>query len=72
MSYRLVWKCTSSIFGWGAGLTHLLDIAQTGNYAPNNAGPILYTDFLVPVAWLILYGLYIRQPVHRATIPQPV
>ena len=60
------------MFGWGAGLTHLLDLAQAGNDAPNTAGAILYADIFVPLARLILYGLFIRRPLHRPTMPQPV
>jgi hypothetical protein len=52
----------SSILGWGAGFIHLRDMAQIGNLAPNNAGPILYADLLMPLARIILYVLY-----HRGT-----
>jgi hypothetical protein len=43
-----------SIFAWGAGLTHVLDMAETGNLAPNNVGPILIWDFLLPVVITVL------------------
>lgn len=46
------------IFGWGAGITHVVEIVREGNFAPGNAGPILYADFLAPsllVALLILH-----------------
>jgi hypothetical protein len=46
-----------SVFIWGAGLTHVLDIAVTGNLASNNAGPILVWDFLLPVVMVSLYIL---------------
>jgi hypothetical protein len=46
-----------SVFAWGAGLTHVLDIVRTGNLAANNAGPILAWDFLLPVVTIILYTL---------------
>jgi hypothetical protein len=46
-----------SIFAWGAGLTHVLDIVRTGNLASNNAGPILAWDFLLPVVIVTLYLL---------------
>jgi len=36
----------------GAGVVHLVEIARTGNEAAGNAGPILYTDFLTPIAIL--------------------
>ncbi len=34
----------------GAGVGHLVQIGETGNLAAGNAGPILYTDFLTPLA----------------------
>jgi uncharacterized membrane protein YhaH (DUF805 family) len=46
-----------AVFAWGAGLTHVLDIARTGNLASNNAGPILAWDFLLPVVMIALYIL---------------
>ncbi|MGZ5918066.1 MAG: DUF6790 family protein, partial [Methyloceanibacter sp.] len=33
---------------------HIRDIAETGNLAPGNAGPILITDFLTPIVILVL------------------
>jgi hypothetical protein len=45
-----------SVFATGAGVTHVLDIMQTGNQASNNAGPILAWDFGLPIA---LIGLYV-------------
>lgn len=50
----------STIMGWGAGFTHLRDYLETGNSAANNIGPILYADFLVPLARIALYVLYRR------------
>ena len=38
----------------GAGVIHIVDIVGRGNLAPGNAGPILVTDFLTPVAILVL------------------
>jgi hypothetical protein len=46
-----------SVFAWGAGLTHVMGIARTGNLAPNNGGPILAWDFLLPVVMIALYVL---------------
>ncbi|MCJ8144958.1 hypothetical protein MKI84_18710 [Ancylobacter sp. A5.8] len=42
----------------GAGVGHVVQIAETGNDAAGNAGPILYTDFLTP---LVLVGLLVLQ-----------
>jgi hypothetical protein len=44
----------------GAGVGHLMDIAQGDNLAPGNAGPILFTDFLTPISILILLLLFPR------------
>lgn len=50
----------TSIFAWGAGFTHIGDMLQHGNFSPDNAGPILYWDFLKPVALVTLYWLHSR------------
>lgn len=50
--YRLALAVVALCFLGGAGVTHLVQIAQTGNVAAGNAGPILYTDFLSPIALL--------------------
>jgi hypothetical protein len=44
------------IFGWTAGAVHVGDLISTGNLAPNNAGPILAWDFLLPVALIWMYA----------------
>lgn len=44
----------------GAALTHVIQIAETGNRAAGNAGPILYTDVLTPLLLLILLALTYR------------
>jgi hypothetical protein len=41
----------------GAGIIHILDIIEKGNFAPGNAGPIMITDFLTPIAVLVLLVL---------------
>ena len=38
----------------GAGIGHIRDIASSGNLAPGNTGPILFTDVLTPIAILVL------------------
>jgi len=50
----------------GAGIGHIRDIVQAGNFAPGNAGPILFTDFLTPVAIFVLLCLG-RSPEPGAT-----
>lgn len=51
----------STILGWGAAYTHILDILNSGNFSSNNAGPILYADILMPVGRIILYSIYIKK-----------
>ena len=48
------------IFGWTAGVVHVVDLALNGNNSPNNAGPILAWDFLLPVILLCLYAFMRR------------
>ena len=54
----------------GAGIGHILDIVQTGNLAPGNAGLILFTDFLTPIVILVLLLLAARtaRPKSPASI----
>ena len=58
-------------FSWTAGVTHVLDIVERGNWAVNNAGPILYWDFLAPIVLLSLY-LMQRDPRRPARIERPL
>jgi hypothetical protein len=44
-----------TVFAWTAGVVHVVDMVQHANVAPNNAGPILIWDFVVPVVLLALY-----------------
>ena len=59
-----------SVFAWGAGVTHVLDIVRKGNLASNNAGPILAWDFLLPVVIITLYVLS-RSARDRVPITPP-
>jgi hypothetical protein len=58
-----------SVFAWGAGLTHVLDIVRTGNLASNNAGPILAWDFLLPVGIIALY--FVARPARNRVVISP-
>ena len=49
-----------ALFLLGAAGGHIYQIAMTGNFAPGNAGVILYTDVLVPVIGLVLLWLQQR------------
>ncbi|MGW8252113.1 MAG: DUF6790 family protein [Anaerolineales bacterium] len=65
--FWLPYIIAKSIFSIGAGITHVIDIIENTNYAPNNAGPVLYWDFIFPVILIGLYILYKRnqQPVFK-------
>ena len=54
----------AACFLGGAGVVHLLEIAEEGNFAPGNAGPILVTDFLTPIVVLALLLLVPRRDVE--------
>jgi hypothetical protein len=57
----------AACFLGGAGVGHVIDIAQGDNLAPGNAGPILYTDFLTPIAVLVLLLLVPRSSGQGVT-----
>jgi hypothetical protein len=38
-----------ALFLWGAAVGHIHQIVAAGNYAPGNAGVMLYTDIFLPV-----------------------
>ncbi len=44
----------STIFSWGAAWGHIYQLVVNGNHHPYNAGPILYTAILLPLAILCL------------------
>jgi hypothetical protein len=69
--FCLPYIISRSILGWGAGFVHLADIIENANYAPGNAGPILYADFLLPFVSIALYLLYRRKgQAHYSTTMQ--
>ena len=41
-----------AMFQWGAAVGHIHDILAHGNYAPGNAGIMLYSDILLPLIGL--------------------
>jgi hypothetical protein len=50
----------TTIFLWGAAYGHIMDIIVHGNYAPGNAGGVLYDDILVPFIMVVLLAAYVR------------
>lgn len=55
----------AACFLGGAGVGHLIDISLGDNLTAGNAGPILYTDFLTPIAVLALLLLSPRRNEER-------
>jgi hypothetical protein len=60
---RLATNLVLACFLGGAGLGHIREIITAGNLAPGNAGPILFTDFLTPLAIFTLLFLARTHPV---------
>lgn len=59
-------------FLWGAAFGHIHQIIVAHNYAPGNAGVILYTDILLPIIGFALYWHW-RRAVRGASLqPQPL
>lgn len=52
---------SNSTLAGGAGFTHILHKIQHNNFAPGNAGIILYWDFLFPIVMLVIYLLITRE-----------
>ena len=67
---RLAVAIVGACFLIGAGIVHIVDIVGQGNLAPGNAGPILVTDFLTPLAILVLLAFASEKwrPKSPATI----
>jgi hypothetical protein len=54
---RVAVGIAAACFLIGAGIGHVKQIIVTGDLAPGNAGPIMVTDFLTPIAVLVLLVL---------------
>lgn len=57
----------NGIFLFVDGIGHINQIVTAHDYAPNNAGVILYTDLIVPIVGLILYILYSKSQKETIT-----
>jgi len=47
-----------SVFYLGAAYIHIMNIMQTGNMAPGNAGFALYIDIIIPIVLIVLLVAY--------------
>lgn len=54
---KLIANVPNAVFLFGAGVGHVVQIAATGNMAFGNAGPILWSDFYLPIVAIVLLVL---------------
>lgn len=47
-----------AVFGFGAAFGHIRDIIVNSNYAPGNAGAILYLDIGGPILMIVLLTIF--------------
>ena len=66
---RLATNLVLSCFLIGAGIGHIRDIISVGNFAPGNAGPILFTDLLTPTAIFLLLWFGRPRAERREAVP---
>lgn len=52
-----------SCFSWGAAYGHVKQMIVAHDYAINNAGPIFWTDILIPVVLWILLAVWRKKEV---------
>jgi hypothetical protein len=58
--FWLPYIIAKSVFSIGAGVTHVIDIIENANFAANNAGVVLYWDFIFPVILICFFILFKR------------
>lgn len=54
-SFWLPYIIAKTAFLWTAAATHIIDLVEHNNFAPNNAGPTLWWDIFLPVCLIALY-----------------
>ena len=52
-SYRIAGTLYTTSFLWGAAYGHIVQMIQTHNFAPGNAGFIFYNDLILPLILII-------------------
>lgn len=60
MSFSLAVLICWGIFLIGDGFGHIYQLQVNHDFAYNNAGPIMYSDFIFPIVGLLLYWLKSR------------
>jgi len=59
-----------SLFLWGAAGGHIYQMITADNFAPGNAGSVLYTDILLPVIGFAL--VWLKWKATRQSVPAAV
>src|ERR1700726_3905640 len=67
---RLATNLVLACFLIGAGVGHIRDIITAGNFAPGNAGPILFTHLLTPTVIFLLLWLTRPRGGEREAAPR--
>ena len=67
---RLATNLVLACFLIGAGIGHIRDIVSAGNFAPGNAGPMLFTDLLTPTAIFLLLWSSRPRGEEREAVPR--
>jgi hypothetical protein len=67
---RLATNLTLGCFLIAAGVGHIREIITAGNFAPGNAGPILFTDLLTPTTIFLLLWLTRPRGGEREAVPR--
>lgn len=61
---RLAAVLATAAFAWGAAVGHIVDLVRAQNFAPGNAGFVLYLDILIPAIGFLLLWLSRRHPTR--------
>jgi hypothetical protein len=67
---RLATNLVLACFLTGAGIGHIREIITAGNFAPGNAGPILFTDVLTPTVIFLLLCFSRPRGEEREAVPR--
>ena len=67
---RVATNVTLACFLIGAGVGDIYDIITAGNFAPRNAGPILFTDLLTPTTIFLLLWFSRPRAEEREAVPR--
>lgn len=70
IKYHSFWAPTIiayAVFMWGAAISHIYNIQQTGNLASGNAGTVLYIDILMPILFILRLFTYNKTKVVMGT-----